>query len=91
MKEDFDMNDIDSIAKIVSEMYDSLDDISSTEEMDILDRDNDCRHYKVGDKVKLHKGGEGTIRGIVYCILVGDDGADDAILVKGEEMGEIIG
>jgi len=68
-----------------------LDNLSSTEEMDILNPDNDIRHYKVGDKVKLHKGGEGVIRGIIYCLLVGDDHQDDAILVKGEEIGEIIG
>lgn len=85
------MNDVQNISKIVNEMYDSIHSMTSTEEMDILDSENDCRHYKVGDKVKLHKGGEGTIRGIIYCILIGDDGVDDAILVKGEEMGEIVG
>lgn len=49
------------------------------------------QHYRIGDKVKLHKGGEDVIRGIVYCVLIGDDGENDAILIKGEDMGDIIG
>ena len=64
---------------------------TSTEEMDVLDPSNDCRHYKVGDKVRVHSGGEGIIRGVMYCILVGEQGPEDARLVRGEEIGEIIG
>jgi hypothetical protein len=65
--------------------------MSSTEELDILNPDNESRHYKVGDKVKLNNGGEGSIRGIIYCLIVGDDGVSDAVLLKGSDMGEIIG
>tara|TARA_S200002703_G_scaffold118506_1_gene104150 strand:- start:210 stop:458 length:249 start_codon:yes stop_codon:yes gene_type:complete len=65
--------------------------MSSTEEMDVLNPDNESRHYKIGDKVKLHNGGEGSIRGIIYCLIVGNDGVDDAVLLKGSDMGEIIG
>ena len=67
-----------------------LNATKSTEEMDILDPTNECRHYKVGDKVKIHSGGEGVIRGVMYCILVGEQGPEDARLVRGEEIGEII-
>lgn len=73
----------------INEAYEEI--FSSTEEMDILNPDNECRHYKIGDKVKLHKGGEGVIRGIVYCVLIGEDSVDDAILVHGSDMGEIVG
>ena len=88
-------NDYSEISKVYLEQFNStndpLDQLTDTEEMDILDISNECRHYKSGDRVKLHKGGEGTIRGIIYCVLIGEDGENDAIMVKGDELGEIIG
>ena len=85
------MNDSKNIANLYVENLETLDNMSTEAEMDILKPDNEVRHYRIGDKVKLHIGGEGVIRGIVYCILVGDDRENDAVLVKGEELGDIIG
>lgn len=85
------MSDSINIAKLYLESIDDYDNMSSEAEMDILKPDNEVRHYRIGDKVKLHKGGEGVIRGIVYCLVIGEQGPEDAILVKGEEMGDIIG
>lgn len=85
------MDDAKKIAGLYLENFEKLDHLSPEAEMDILKPDNEVRHYRIGDKVKLHKGGEGVIRGIVYCVLIGDDGENDAILIKGEDMGDIIG
>lgn len=56
--------------KLINENEEIMDQYwnakKSTEEMDILDPTNECRHYKVGDKVRIHSGGEGVIRGCVF-------------------------
>ena len=85
------MNDSNNIAKLYHEGVEQLENMSTEEEMDILAPDNEVRHYRIGDKVKLHRGGEGIIRGIMYALIVGEEGPEDAILVRGEEIGDIIG
>ena len=84
------MNDIDSLNKIYTESIFSHTEMTSEEEMDILQPDNECRQYKIGQKVRLRSGGEGFICDVVYAVLIGEMENNDAAILKGKDLGEII-
>lgn len=84
------MSDYDNLNTIYNESISSHTETTSEEEMDILQPDNNCREYKIGQKVRLRSGGEGFICDIVYAVLIGEMENNDAAILKGKELGEII-
>ena len=84
------MSDYDNLNTLYNESISSHTEMTSEEEMDILQPDNECRQYKIGQKVRLKSGGEGFITDIVYAVLIGDMDNNDSAILKGKDLGEII-
>ena len=84
------MSDYDNLNTLYNESISSHTEMTSEEEMDVLQTENECRQYKIVQKVRLRSGGEGFITDIVYAVLIGDMENNDAAILKGKDLGEII-